>query len=302
MGLMRIFALGDIHDDLEALETACDYIAATGADRILCTGDVLLRPYRREDLSDLVASRDISSFLLRLAQQGGRTLTSAKQLLDRTGIPYHIVPGNYDPLLEEVFGAADLHRKSADLGGLTITGYGGADILPDHIAVLEQFGKTTPYNLGELYRTLADADADIVLLHNPPLGTCDVTYRGENVGAQSAAAFVREHKPDLVVCGHIHESGPLGGAGLNPASVAGLVRIQHPDGLSTLILNPGNLGRFELIKFPTLEPIARLPYGTFTSVDLREDGCPLRAAQYLLATPDRRIGDVRELGSVDFSS
>lgn len=46
----------------------------------------------------------------------------------------------------------------------------------------------------------------ILVSHQPPFGTrCDRT-RGRHVGSRSVRDFVLEQSPDLVLCGHIHES------------------------------------------------------------------------------------------------
>jgi uncharacterized protein len=43
--------------------------------------------------------------------------------------------------------------------------------------------------------------------HAPPHGTaCDRLANGEHVGSTVVRAFVEREQPDLVLCGHIHES------------------------------------------------------------------------------------------------
>lgn len=43
--------------------------------------------------------------------------------------------------------------------------------------------------------------------HSPPYGTaCDRLASGAHVGSASLRAFVEREQPDLVLCGHIHES------------------------------------------------------------------------------------------------
>ncbi len=69
--------------------------------------------------------------------------------------------------------------------------------------------------------------------HAPPLGTaCDRLRSGEHVGSAVVRAFVERAQPDLVLCGHIHES-----------------RGQDRLGRS-LIVNPGpvSLGHYALVE------------------------------------------------------
>jgi predicted phosphodiesterase len=49
-------------------------------------------------------------------------------------------------------------------------------------------------------------DTDIVITHGPPMGTLDVTRRGESVGCQALAERMRVVRPRLHVFGHIHEA------------------------------------------------------------------------------------------------
>jgi Icc-related predicted phosphoesterase len=74
----------------------------------------------------------------------------------------------------------------------------------------------TPYELDddELERRIEAGFADvkdsrltIFCPHAPPRGTaCDRLASGEHVGSTVVRAFVEREEPDLVLCGHIHES------------------------------------------------------------------------------------------------
>jgi len=74
----------------------------------------------------------------------------------------------------------------------------------------------TPYELddAELERRIerafaqvADARVRVFCPHAPPAGTaCDRLGSGEHVGSAVVRSFVEREQPDLVLCGHIHES------------------------------------------------------------------------------------------------
>jgi Icc-related predicted phosphoesterase len=74
----------------------------------------------------------------------------------------------------------------------------------------------TPYELAddELERRIeqgfavvAAARVKLFCPHAPPFGTaCDRLRSGEHVGSAAVRAFVEREQPDVVLCGHIHES------------------------------------------------------------------------------------------------
>jgi Icc-related predicted phosphoesterase len=92
----------------------------------------------------------------------------------------------------------------------------------------------TPYEVseGELARRAERGLADVAgarlrvfCPHAPPYGTaCDRLRSGEHVGSRELRAFVEREIPDLVLCGHIHESRGVDELGatrvVNPGPVA----------------------------------------------------------------------------------
>jgi Icc-related predicted phosphoesterase len=100
----------------------------------------------------------------------------------------------------------DLDRRSRAIGGATFAGISAG--LP--------FGGT-PYERTEeelaaaaeaaLSAAAREAARPLVLVsHQPPRGTrCDLT-RGGHVGSTAIRDAILRHQPDLVLCGHIHES------------------------------------------------------------------------------------------------
>jgi Icc-related predicted phosphoesterase len=119
------------------------------------------------------------------------------------------VCGNTDsPEIESYLRAEeiDLDRRSRVLGGVTFAGVSAG--LP--------FGGT-PYERTEadfaaaaeeaLSAAARDAARPLVLVsHQPPRDTqCDRTRRA-HVGSTAIRDAILRHRPDLVLCGHIHES------------------------------------------------------------------------------------------------
>jgi Icc-related predicted phosphoesterase len=119
----------------------------------------------------------------------------------------------------------------------------------------------TPYELEEaeiarrLERGLAELAGCRVTIccpHAPPYGTaCDRLASGEHVGSTAVRAFVEREQPDLVLCGHIHES--------RGTDTLGRTRVVNP--------GPVAAGHFALVEV-----------GEAVSVELDGPGAPLEAA------------------------
>jgi len=67
----------------------------------------------------------------------------------------------------------------------------------------EELGRRAEAGLAEV----TDARVRIFCPHAPPFKTaCDRLRNGEHVGSPALRAFVERARPDLVLCGHIHEA------------------------------------------------------------------------------------------------
>ena len=53
---------------------------------------------------------------------------------------------------------------------------------------------------------LIPAGIDVLIVHGPPRGVLDRTWRGEEVGCDDLREALGRVKPRLFVCGHIHEA------------------------------------------------------------------------------------------------
>jgi uncharacterized protein len=111
----------------------------------------------------------------------------------------------------------EIDARLADLGvaldarGVALDGVGIFGVSAAPVSPLK-----TPYELSddELERRIAagfaavtDCRVRIFCPHAPPAGTaCDRLASGEHVGSTAVRAFVEREQPDLVLCGHIHES------------------------------------------------------------------------------------------------
>ena len=167
---MKLLACSDVHGRLEAAEILASKASEEGFNIILVAGD--LTHFGPAEL--------------------GRKVV---ETLLKSGLPVLHVPGNIDPpglheALKDV--GVSLHGRGVEVEGLKIVGAGYED------------GVSQP-----LRRGIAELGKppDIVLTHVPPYGSkVDVAWSGEHVGSVELADFLREFKPRLSICGHIHEA------------------------------------------------------------------------------------------------
>lgn len=137
------------------------------------------------------------------------------------------VAGNCDsPAIDErlVELGTSIHGRGVSVDGVGFAGASASPLSPLH----------TPYELpDEEYArhgavglaAIAASRVRIFCPHAPPYGTaCDRLSSGEHVGSPALRALVDRERPDLVLCGHIHESRAVDSLGattvVNPGPAA----------------------------------------------------------------------------------
>lgn len=179
---MRIAYLVDVHGDFDAVPRA---LKAIGPVDLLIVGGDITTAGTAEDAERAIEQwRALAPRLLALA-------------------------GNMDsPAIE---------ARLADLG-VSLDGRGIAfdDIGVFGVSAAPRSPLQTPYELddAELQRRIKAGSDDvrecrvkIFCPHAPPMGTaCDRIASGEHVGSTVIRNFIDREQPDLVLCGHIHES------------------------------------------------------------------------------------------------
>lgn len=179
---MRIAYLVDVHDRFDAVSQAMTEIRSV--DLLIVGGDITTAGTADDAARAIEHWRPLAPRLLALA-------------------------GNMDsPAIE---------ARLAELG-VALDGRGSVfdDVGIFGVSAAPKSPLRTPYELDdeELERRIEAGFADvkdcrltIFCPHAPPRGTaCDRLSSGEHVGSTAIRAFVQREQPDLVLCGHVHES------------------------------------------------------------------------------------------------
>jgi Icc-related predicted phosphoesterase len=179
---MRILYVVDVHGRIEAVAEA---VGKTGPIDVMVVGGDLTNAGRPEDAGRAVeAWRPLTPTLLAVAGN-----------MDSPGI---------DERLVEL--GVSIDRHGVVLGDVGLHGVSACAFTPLH----------TPHELPDEelglraalgHEQVAGTRVRVFCPHSPPVGTaCDRLRSGEHVGSRSLRDFVEREQPDLVLCGHIHES------------------------------------------------------------------------------------------------
>jgi uncharacterized protein len=198
---MRIAFLVDVHDRFDAVPEAMREIG--DVDLLIIGGDITTGGTPEQAARAIEGWLPLAPRLLALA--GNMDSSAIDERLGELGVA--------------------LDGQGVELGVVGVFGVSAAPKSPLH----------TPYELSdeELERriqagfaTVRNCPKRIFCPHAPPLGTaCDRLRNGEHVGSGVIRTFVEREQPDLVLCGHIHESRGLDAIGgsriVNPGPAAG---------------------------------------------------------------------------------
>lgn len=176
MATSRLLVFSDIHGD----ETALARLMETEADHYFAAGDLT---------------------------SWGRGLDRLGKLLARRGDRVWVLPGNHESAetiraFAARYGLHDFHQQTLELNGYYIAGFGYSNPTP--------FNTPGEYSETEIARRLGKFAAFkplVLICHCPPYGTpLDRIREGVHAGSRSLAEFVQRHRPEYLLCGHIHEA------------------------------------------------------------------------------------------------
>lgn len=231
---MRVAVVSDVHGRAEALPAV-----ARGVDAVVCLGDFVLfldyEDHRRGIMGSLFGAEAVGRFVaLRTARrydearalsrslwsglEGEREQVVAREVrrqydeqlgaLADTGVPVFLTFGNVDvpPVLREALAALPpglrlLDGEAVDIGGKRFGFVGGGLRSP----------MRTPYEVDEADYAASLAalgPVDVLAVHVPPALpelTYDVVARRFETGSRPTLDVVREHQPEHVLFGHVHQ-------------------------------------------------------------------------------------------------
>ncbi len=180
-----------------------------------------------------------------------------------------ILPGNYDLDLRYTdLHERNLHRKIKHKRALKFAGYGGAPVktsgIPEKLAIVYHEKQEN----GRLYSEPLDffnrVEPNILMLHNPAYGYFDRIPGLGHVGSQGIRTYLDEHKPLLVLSGHIHEDYGIaqrkGTIFLNPSNFGGVDSAQG--------WQNGGFYSEIIIKDKQIQTVSFMRIGTKTAVPL----------------------------------
>ena len=178
---MRIIGITDIHGRKDYSPQVRE--ALTSADLVLCSGD----------LTDFGAAQDAERILEEIRQHNPNILA---------------VSGNCDhPSVNTVLSASDinLHNHARTIRSVTFYGLGGSNPSPFHTP--QELDEDQIENILTNYEKNEDSRWHVLVTHAPPAHTkVDRTFFRQHVGSKAVRTFIEKFRPDLVLCGHIHEA------------------------------------------------------------------------------------------------
>lgn len=179
---MKFLAFTDIHGSYERV----DHVIST-----------------EKDVNGIIIGGDLTTY--GSPEEGEKAI----RLFQNSGLPLFVVAGNmdspdFDKRHEDL--GVSINAKGIMLGNVGIFGVSASPFTPLH----------TPYEIAEEeiarraelgWTDVAAARWKIFVPHAPPRDTkLDRITLGRHVGSTAVRTFIEQHQPDIVVCGHIHES------------------------------------------------------------------------------------------------
>ncbi|MBW2966404.1 metallophosphoesterase [Candidatus Woesearchaeota archaeon] len=193
---MKILTFVDLHGNMSALKK-------------------LVERAKKDDIELIICAGDISAFSDKLNKLIGEFSKVKK--------PFLIIPGNHeeDDELEKACNpfnnCVNIHKKGFSGEDFTVLGYGGGGFSE----IDKRFDR-----LAKSFKKMIKKDKVILVTHAPPYNTNVDRINKRPCGNKSIRNFILEVKPDLVVCGHLHENaGKMDKIG------------------KTLVINPGYKGK-----------------------------------------------------------
>lgn len=165
---MKILAFSDIHGNKKAIASIIKVSKTKNPDILICAGDIS---------SPQMSTKEVVKELKK----------TKKQVL--------IIHGNHETSREIVSDkqVTNLHKNIVNIGGYNFLGFGGGGFSKRDIE-FERFTKNVK------------KENIVLVTHAPPYNTSlDILPMG-HVGSISIKNFIKNNKPIIAICGHLHEN------------------------------------------------------------------------------------------------
>ena len=175
----KVLAVSDTHGDMKKIRELADVASKEKVDLVVLAGDW--------SNNDEIPPYLISPFL----KEGRRVV---------------FVPGNHESMsttyfLSDLYKIKHLHGKATIYGDIGFFGAGGANMGPHPMNDDEIF-----YQLKKSFQEIKDAKTKVMVTHAHPSGTKMEKFTQIFPGSDAVRRAIDEFKPDIVLCGHVHEA------------------------------------------------------------------------------------------------
>ncbi|MBI4145971.1 metallophosphoesterase [Candidatus Woesearchaeota archaeon] len=175
--MVRIFAAGDFHGDRSTAWRLSQEAVNKNADLIILNGDIV-----EDDAPEGVMKYFVA-----------------------TGKPVFLVPGNHDwfatDFLAAQYRATNLHGKHSKVSHVGLVGCGGTNAGINMMTESEIYG-----TIKETDAKLKDIAKKVLVTHIHPAGSLMENFSSFVKGSVGLRKAIEATKPDVVICGHVHEA------------------------------------------------------------------------------------------------
>lgn len=176
---MKILAFSDIHGDRTKAEELAQRAEGEEVDLVILCGDIT---YGEQSIEGII----------------GPFAKRKKKVV--------LIPGNHETVatvdfLAQLYGMTNLHGYSIKYKDIGLFGCGGADMGPFPTGEQEIFEL-----LKKGHYKVRDMSKKIMVTHVHPAGSVMERFTRFFKGSDAVRKAIDEFKPDLLLCGHVHEA------------------------------------------------------------------------------------------------
>ena len=176
---MKILAASDIHGDVILVKALAEKAQKENVDLAVLAGD------------------------LTFAEQSTQGIIGPFAKLNKKVL---LIPGNHETpattdFLAELYGAVSLHGYSYKFKDIGLFGCGSANMGNFQLSETEIFDL-----LKRSYKYIKDSKKKIMVTHVHPKGSSMEKLTNFFPGSSGVTKAIKEFKPDLLLCGHVHEA------------------------------------------------------------------------------------------------